>query len=167
MKKKYGISIYGTLCSMSFLGIAGIIAWAATTVEMGGNGMTPGLLFAMFVLFLFGAGTAMMASYANFEKEYDYTEKCYATKEMGSAKQIPFPSKEIFTWSKGEKFCYFGALCAAPVSMLFLKLYFFKSVFMAMFVSIAVMFALLVVVEVFWDFAKIKRLHKMLAKPTE
>lgn len=166
-KKKYGLSIYGTLCTMSFLGIAGIIAWVTTEIEVGGNGMTPSFLFAIFVLFLFGSGTAMMASYANFEKEYDYVERCYSTKEKERAKPIPFPSKESFTWSKGEKFCYIGALCAAPISMLLLKLYFVKSIFMAMFISIAVMFALLLVVEVLWDFAKIKRLHKLLVTFTE
>lgn len=164
-KKKYGIGIFGMLCVASCVGIMGIIAWTATSVEMGGRGMTPGLLLAIFVLFLMGVWTGMMASEALVLKECDKVKIVYKMlKQTGCIEETQFPDKDNIIWSKGKRFCLIGMFIATPVLMMVLEALLVKSILMALFMSVAIMHALLFFVNVLWDMVEGNRLRGTMRK---
>ena len=66
MKKINGISLLHGIAILSGIGIVGIFAWCDESINEGGRGITPTLLFVVYVLLLLACNAEIIASDENF-----------------------------------------------------------------------------------------------------
>lgn len=77
MKKINGISLLHGIAILSGIGIVGIFAWCDESINEGGRGITPTLLFVVYVLLLLACNAEIIASDENFKRVFDRTKKVY------------------------------------------------------------------------------------------
>lgn len=76
MKKINGISLLHGIAILSGIGIVGIFAWCDESINEGGRGITPTLLFVVYVLLLLACNAEIIASDENFKRVF-YLKNTY------------------------------------------------------------------------------------------
>lgn len=111
MKKINGISLLHGIAILSGIGIVGIFAWCDESINEGGRGITPTLLFVVYVLLLLACNAEIIASDENFKRVFDRTKKVYdIAKNNASVEGINLYSFEYDKKCKTVIFVIFGFL---------------------------------------------------------
>lgn len=111
MKKINGISLLHGIAILSGIGIVGIFAWCDESINEGGRGITPTLLFVVYVLLLLACNAEIIASDENFKRVFDRTKKVYdIAKNNASVEGINLYNFEHDKKCKTVIFVMFGFL---------------------------------------------------------
>ena len=111
MKKINGISLLHGIAILSGIGIVGIFAWCDESINEGGRGITPTLLFVVYVLLLLACNAEIIASDENFKRVFDRTKKVYdIAKNNASVEGINLYNFEYDKKCKTVIFVIFGFL---------------------------------------------------------
>ena len=141
------------LCSC--MGFVVIIGWCAISLDMGGRGMTPALLFSAYILVLVACTSVSVASDADIRHEYREIRRIYMmTKNKSKIKRHDILENRISTAQK-VKFL-FPALFALLVTTLVKG----RSTMMAVLVYVAFFSVFNLVVTILWNRKTLKDLHK-------
>lgn len=90
-----------SIAILSGIGIVGIFAWCDESINEGGRGITPTLLFVVYVLLLLACNAEIIASDENFKRVFDRTKKVYdIAKNNASVESINFYN---FEYDKNAK----------------------------------------------------------------
>ena len=146
MKKKINaVGLLYKFCIGSLLGIVGIIGWCNISLDMGGKGMTPTLLFVIFVLLLFACNAVIIASDAEMTREYEQTKKLYllVKNDIGIKKNALFEHghPSIKFWTIALSAFTFSVVCAFIIHTCMVK-----SVIMSAFICIAISYIIIAVI---------------------
>lgn len=158
MKKINGISLLHGIAILSGIGIVGIFAWCDESINEGGRGITPTLLFVVYVLLL-ACNAEIIASDENFKRVFDRTKKVYdIAKKNASMEGINLYSFEYDKKCKTVIFVIFGFLLVT----LWLAIHFtlIRSLILALLISIGLSYMIITLVLVAWNLAAIKELNK-------
>lgn len=114
MKKINGISLLHGIAILSGIGVVGIFAWCNESINEGGRGITPTLLFVVYVLLLLACNAEIIASDENFKRVFDRTKKVYdIAKNNASVEGINLYNFEYDKKCKTVIFVIFGFLLVA------------------------------------------------------
>lgn len=159
MKKINGISLLHGIAILSGIGIAGIFAWCDESINEGGRGITPTLLFVVYVLLLLACNAEIIASDENFKRVFDKTKKVYdIAKNNASVEGINLYNFEHDKKCKTVIFVMFGFLLVT----LWLAIHFMliRSLILALLISIGLSYMIITLVLVAWNLAAIRKLNK-------
>lgn len=107
MKKINGISLLHGIAILSGIGIVGIFAWCDESINEGGRGITPTLLFVVYVLLLLACNAEIIASDENFKRVFDRTKKVYdIAKNNASVEGINLYNFEHDKKMQNSYFCH-------------------------------------------------------------
>lgn len=160
MKKINGIRLLYNIAILSAVGILGIIAWCATSLEMGGKGMTGTLLFIIFILILVACNTTIVASEETLWKEYCKAKKQYllARNNHGIKKNAIFE----YGLNKKKKWFMITAILVLTICFFFTThICAAKSLLMTAFLTLVVFYILLAIVLTIWNKIDVNRFRKM------
>ena len=111
MKKINGISLLHGIAILSGIGIVGIFAWCDESINEGGRGITPTLLFVVYVLLLLACNAEIIASDENFKRVFDRTKKVYdIAKNNASVEGINLYSFEYDKKMQNSYICHIRIL---------------------------------------------------------
>lgn len=159
MKKINGISLLHGIAILSGIGIVGIFAWCDESINEGGRGITPTLLFVVYVLLLLACNAEIIASDENFKRVFDRTKKVYdIAKNNASVEGINLYNFEHDKKCKTVIFVMFGFLLVT----LWLAIHFMliRSLILALLISIGLSYMIITLVLVAWNLAAIRKLNK-------
>ncbi len=159
MKKINGISLLHGIAILSGIGIVGIFAWCDESINEGGRGITPTLLFVVYVLLLLACNAEIIASDENFKRVFDRTKKVYdIAKNNASVEGINLYNFEHDKKCKTVIFVMFGFLLVT----LWLAIHFMliRSLILALLISIGLSYMIITLVLVAWNLAAIRKLDK-------
>lgn len=159
MKKINGISLLHGIAILSGIGIVGIFAWCDESINEGGRGITPTLLFVVYVLLLLACNAEIIASDENFKRVFDRTKKVYdIAKNNASVEGINLYNFEHDKKYKTVIFVMFGFLLVT----LWLAIHFMliRSLILALLISIGLSYMIITLVLVAWNLAAIRKLNK-------
>ena len=159
MKKINGISLLHGIAILSGIGIVGIFALCNEAINEGGRGITPTLLFVVYVLLLLACNAEIIASDENFKRVFDRTKKVYdIAKNNASVEGINLYNFEYDKKCKTVIFVIFGFLLMA----LWLAIHFtlIRSLILALLISIGLSYMIITLVLVAWNLAAIRKLNK-------
>lgn len=159
MKKINGISLLHGIAILSGIGIVGIFAWCDESINEGGRGITPTLLFVVYVLLLLACNAEIIASDENFKRVFDRTKKVYdIAKNNASVEGINLYNFEHDKKCKTVIFVMFGFLLVT----LWLAIHFMliRSLILALLISIGLSYMIIRLVLVAWNLAAIRELNK-------
>ena len=159
MKKINGISLLHSIAILSGIGIVGIFAWCDESINEGGRGITPTLLFVVYILLLLACNAEIIASDENFKRVFDRTKKVYdIAKNNASVESINFYNFEYDKKCKTVIFVIFGFLLVA----LWLAIHFtlIRSLILALLISFGLSYMVITLVLVAWNLAAIRKLNK-------
>lgn len=166
MKKINGISLLHGIAILSGIGILGIFAWCDESINEGGRGITPTLLFVVYVLLLLACNAEIIASDENFKRVFDRTKKVYdiskkvydISKNNATVEGINLYNYENDKKCKTVIFVIFGFLLVA----LWLAIHFtlIRSLILALLISIGLSYMIITLVLVAWNLVAIRELNK-------
>ena len=159
MKKINGISLLHGIAILSGIGIVGIFAWCDESINEGGRGITPTLLFVVYVQLLLACNAEIIASDENFKRVFDRTKKVYdIAKNNASVEGINLYNFEHDKKCKTVIFVMFGFLLVT----LWLAIHFMliRSLILALLISIGLSYMIITLVLVAWNLAAIRELNK-------
>lgn len=159
MKKINGISLLHSIAILSGIGIVGIFAWCDESINEGGRGITPTLLFVAYVLLLLACKAEIVASDETFKRVYDRTKKVYdIAKNNATVEGIKLYNLEYDQKCKTVIFIIFGFLLVA----LWLAIHFtlIRSLILALLISIGLSYIIITLVLAAWNLAAIRELNK-------
>lgn len=155
-----GIRLLHMIAALSCLSIFGIFAWSVESINEGGGGFTPTLVFFVYILFLLACNAETIATEETLRKAYDSTKKLYqVVKSNGNVKKI-----DIFEhyYSQRSKHVIYGVIVVATISFAFIiHTTVVKSVMMSFFLSIGFFYLFLTMAIVTWNIMGIKKLGKI------
>lgn len=143
---------------LSGIGIVGIFAWCDESINEGGRGITPTLLFVVYVLLLLACNAEIIASDENFKRVFDRTKKVYdIAKNNASVEGINLYNFE-HDKNANSYFVMFGFLLVT----LWLAIHFMliRSLILALLISIGLSYMIITLVLVAWNLAAIRKLNK-------
>lgn len=141
------------LCSCT--GFIGIIGWCVVSLDMGGRGMTPSLLFSAYILLLFACTSVSVASDTDIRHEYGEIRKiCMMTKNKFKTKRLDILEHRISTAWKVK------VLFSALFSLLVTTLVKGRSTIMAVLVYVAFFSVFNLAVTILWNRKNLKDLRK-------
>lgn len=160
MKKINGISLLHGIAILSSIGIVGIFAWCNESINIGGKGFTPTLLFAVYVLLLLACNAEICATEESFERAFARTKKVYdVAKNKAPMEGINLYNFEFYQRWKIIVYVSFGVLMIALWLVIHNTL--IKSLILALLASFGLSYLLLALFLVAWNLAIIRRLNKI------
>lgn len=145
-----GIKLLHMIAALSCLSIFGIFAWSVESINKGGVGITPTLLFYAFILFLLACNAEIIATDETLRKAYDSTKKLYhVAKSNKNVKKI-----DIFEHDNSQRSQH--VMCAVIiVATIFFAFTIHatvvKSVMMSFFLSVGFFYFFLTIAVVTWN----------------
>lgn len=155
-----GIKLLHMIAALSCLSIFGIFAWSVESINEGGGGITPTLVFFVYILFLLACNVEIIATDETLRNAYNSTKKLYhVAKSNAHVKKI-----DIFEhhYSQRSKHLMYVVIIAATIFFAFtIHATMVKSIMMSFFLSVGFFYFFLTMAVVTLNIMGIKKLGKI------